>query len=109
VLFGHRRASILYRGVLLLPDFAVEPIAESLGQLVLDTISHESYNILGTVKDSRAVGADFEMRFHARTQLRVNIPVNVVGDLSPDLEAAYLNHLHRIQMVPFSFMRLGAS
>jgi hypothetical protein len=86
-----------------------QAFAKTFGHLVFDTISYQFHDVLGPIEDGRAVGADFEMRFHTGAHLRVNISVQVIGDLSPDLEAAYLNHLHWIQMVPFSFRRLGQS
>src|SRR6266851_7946287 len=88
-------------------DFVVEALTESLGHLVFDTITHQFHDVLRPVQDCRTVGANLEMRFHAGAHLRVNFPVQEIGDLSPDLKAAYFNHLHWIQRVPFSFMLLA--
>lgn len=104
---GIWRAISLSCEVLLILDFGVEAFAESLRHLVFDSITHEFHNVPGTVQDRSTVGANLEMRFHTGAHLRVNISIQVIRDLSPDLEAAYLNHVHRIQMVPFSFMRLA--
>src|SRR5271166_1730594 len=90
--------------MLLVLDSSVEAFAKTLGHLVFDSITHEFHDVLGPVQDRGTVGANLEMRFHTGAHLRVNISVQVIRDLSPDLEAAYLNHLHRIQMVLFSFI-----
>src|SRR5712691_2942433 len=47
------------------------------------------------------------MRLHAGAHLRVDLPIQEIGDLSPDLKAADFYHLHWIRRVPFSFMRPG--
>ncbi len=86
---------------------AVKAFTESSGYLVFDTISHEFHDILGPVQDRGTVGADPEMRFHARAHLRVNISVQVIGDFSPDLKAADFYHIHWILRVSYSFMSLA--
>src|SRR5713226_706149 len=88
-------------------DLVVEALAESLGHLVFDTITHQFHDVPGPVQDCRTVGANLEMRFHAGAHVRVDLPVQEIGDLSPDLEAADFYHLHWIRRVPFSFMRLA--
>src|SRR5229473_2083415 len=92
---------------LLVFDLVVEALAESLGHLVFDTITHQFHDVLGPVQDCRTVGTNLEMRFHARAHLGVNFPVQEIGDLSPDLKAADFYHLHWIRRVPFSFMHLA--
>src|SRR5437016_9112763 len=87
--------------------FRSKAFAESLGHLVFDTITHQLHDVLRPIQDRGAVGANLEMRFHACAHLRVDLPVQKIGDLSPDLKAAYFNHLHWIQRVPFSFMSVA--
>src|SRR2546428_7294577 len=101
----HRRGSAgLNPGWLSVFDFVVEALTESFGHLVFDTITDQPHDVLGPVQDCRTVGANLEMRFHAGAHLRVDLSVQKIGDLSPDLKAAYFDHLHWIQRVPFSFM-----
>src|SRR5713226_7006418 len=88
-------------------DFVVKALTESLGHLVFDTITHQFHDVLRPVQDCRTVGANLEMRFHAGAHFRVDLPIQIIGDLSPDLEAADFYHLHWIRRVPFSFMRLA--
>src|SRR5437762_3529270 len=92
---------------LLVFDLFVEALAESLGHLEFNAITHQFHDVLGPVQDCRTVGANLEMRFHAGAHLGGDLPVQEIGDLSPDLKAADFYHLHWIRRVPFSFKRLA--
>src|SRR5207244_11211573 len=80
---------------------------ESLVPLVLDTIIDQFLDARGPAQACRTVGTKLEMRVHAVAHVRVYLPIQEIGDLSPDLEAADFYHLHWIRRVPFSFMRLA--
>src|SRR5262249_20759843 len=44
-----------------------------------------------------------EVRFHARTESPVDLPIEKIGDLAPNLQAADFNHGHWIHKSPFGF------
>jgi hypothetical protein len=92
---------------LLVFDFVVEPLAESFGHLVFDTIPDQLYDISGPIENGRAMGTHPKVRLHASPQLGRDIIVDIVGDLLPDLQAAYLYHYRWIPHAAISFTCLG--
>ena len=66
-------------------DLVVQPLAESFRHRIFDTISHQFHDVPRPVKNRFAVCADFKMGFHPRAQLGLDVFVDIVGDLSPDL------------------------
>src|SRR5262249_22921384 len=69
-------------------------------------VTHQLHDISGPIQDSLAMGTPFKVHFHACAQLRVDLPVEKIGDLSPNLQAADFDHTHWIPYDPFSFVSL---
>ncbi len=84
-------------------DLAVQALAEPFGYLILDTIPDQSHDIPGSVQNRAAVRAAPEVGLHARTELCVDLPVEKIGDLLPNLQATDFNHRHWIHQGPLSF------
>jgi hypothetical protein len=72
-------------GSLFILDSAVKALTETVRQLIFNTIPHELDHIPGSIENGRAVGAHFEVSFHPCAQFGIDLAVNIIGDLSPDL------------------------
>jgi hypothetical protein len=72
----------------------LKPFTEALRQIEVFPVSNQANHIFRAVKDCRTVGTRFEMRFHTGTQTRIEITIDVIGDLSPDVNATDLNDCH---------------
>src|SRR5215470_9400797 len=84
-------------------DLIVKALAESFRHLILDAIPDQFHNVSCTVQNRLAMGACLEVSLQARAQLRSDLPIQIIGDLPPYLQAAYFNHTHRIPRDPLSF------
>src|SRR5208282_1574298 len=93
-----------HTGRCLILELAIKALTEPLRQVILDTICQQFHNVRGSVENSGAVGTALEVSLHPCTQLWIYRSVDVIGDLSPDFDAASLNHLpHRTHPAAFGY------
>jgi len=80
-----------------------QALTKSFRHPVLDTVANQLYYIPRTVQYGFAVGTFEEVRFHACTQFRTDIVVDIVRDFPPDLKAAYFHYSLKTRFAPDSF------
>src|SRR5262249_34239217 len=84
-------------------DLVVQPFAEARRHRIFHAVCYELNHVSRSVQNRSAMRTHLEVRFHARAQFRVDLPVEEIGDLAPYLQAADFDHLHWIQSGPISF------
>jgi hypothetical protein len=72
----------------------LQPFTESFRQIESFAISDQADNVPSAIQNSGAVGACLQVRGHAFTQARIDLTIDVVGDLSPHVNATDLNNRH---------------
>jgi hypothetical protein len=76
-------------------EFGIQPGAISSRNLELGLVGNQLYHVAGTIQHGRTMLAHFEMRFHARSQFRIEGVIDKIRDFSPNFDAANFNH-HRV-------------
>src|SRR5581483_864328 len=72
-------------------EFAIEPLAEIERKRESTIVPDEDQNVVSAVNEGCAMATACEVSFHALAELGIDIVVEIIRDLSPDLVTAYLH------------------